>query len=295
MPIFAAQLTASDWITAAAVAGTTLVLAIIIRRLTKRRIRRKDSHAELIDFGGRLAIALVLVIGAYYTLRALDVEVGPALGAFGIGALFIAVGLQPLLVNIVGSVVLQARRPFRRGDQILSNGYEGTVLDITTTSTVLLSYNGESIHLPNGQVLSQPLVNWTHEPVRRTVLPISVPYGCELPRVLALVGRAARKALNDDNLPPAEALATGFGDHGINIDLRFWHYSDRLESRVALSQIVVAVNQALADADVVIPYPQLVVHPVESADPGQPHEVSAATSETAESDSAESDSAESDS
>lgn len=260
-PVFIAQLTASDWITAGATALITILIAIIIRRLTKRRIRKKDSHAELIDFGGRLLIVLVLAAGAYYTLEALNVELGPALGAFGIGALFIAVGLQPLLVNLVGSVVLQARRPFRRGDQILSNGFEGTVLDITSTSTVLLSYDGESIHIPNAQVLNQPLVNWTHEPVRRTILPISVPYGCELPRVLALVGRATRTALNDENLPPAEALATSFGAHGIDIELRFWHYSDRLESQVALSQVVVAVNDALNDAGVVIPFNQLVVHP----------------------------------
>lgn len=260
---FVAQLNASDWITAGAVALATILLAFVIRRLTKRRIRKKDKNAELIDFGGRLLIVLVLAAGAYYTLEALNVELGPALGAFGIGALFVAVGLQPLLVNLVGSVVLQARRPFRRGDQILSNGLEGTVLDITSTSTVLLSYDGESIHIPNAQVLGQPLVNWTHEPVRRTVLPISVPYGCELPRVLALIGRATRKALNDDNLPPAEALATGFGAHGIDIQLLFWHYSDRLESRVALSQVTVAVNDALNEAGIVIPYNQLVIHPAE--------------------------------
>lgn len=274
-----AQLEAQDWITAGVIAATSILLAIIIRRLTKRRIRKKDNHAELIDFGGRLVMAFVLAVGAHYTLAALNVELGPVFGAFGIGVLFVAVGLQPLLVNIVGSVVLQARRPFRRGDQILSNGYEGTVLDITSTSTVLLSYNGESIHLPNAQVLNQPLVNWTHEPVRRTVLPISVPYGCELPRVLAIVGRAARNTLADDNLPPAEAFATGFGAHGIDVDLRFWHYSDQLESQVARSQVVVAVYEALGEHGIEIPFHQLVLHsddelrvairpPADELDPG---------------------------
>lgn len=262
--------------TAGIIAVGTVVIAIAIRRLTKRRIRKKDLNAELIDFSGRLVIALVVAVGAYYTLQALKIEIGPALGAFGIGALFIAVGLQPLLVNLVGSVVLQARRPFRRGDQIMSNGFEGTVLDITSTSTLLLSYNGESIHIPNGQVLGQPLINWTNEPVRRSILPISLPYGCELPRALALVGRAARKALDDDNLPPAEAMATGFGDHGIDIDLRFWHYSDNLESQVARSQVVVAVNTALEEAGIIIPYPQLVMHRAPAEERG-PDESSAAS------------------
>lgn len=263
LTLLAANLAAEDWITAGAIAASTIVLAIVIRRLTKRRIRKKDRNAELTDLGGRLLMILVLIIGAYYTLQALEIEIGPALGAFGVGALFVAVGLQPLFVNLVGSVVLQARRPFRRGDQILTNGYEGTVLDITATTTVLLSYNGESIHVPNGQVLGQPLVNWTNEPIRRTELPISLPYGCELPLALALVGRAARKTLDDENLPPAEALAMGFGAHGIDVELRFWHYSDQLESRAARSQIVVAVNDALKEAGIEIPFNQLVVHPSE--------------------------------
>jgi len=265
--VFVAQLTAGDWITAGSIALSTLLLAIIIRRLTKRRIRKKDAHAELTDFGGRILVVLIVAVGVYYTLEELQVEVGPALGAFGIGALFVAVGLQPLLVNLVGSVVLQARRPFRRGDQIMTNGFQGTVIDITSTSTLLLSYNGESIHIPNGQVLSEPLVNWTHEPVRRSIMPISLPYGCELPRVISLIGKAARGVLDDGNLPPAEALAVGFGDHGINVELRFWHYSDRLESQVAQSQVVIAVDEALNKAGVVIPFQQLVVHPVTQAYP----------------------------
>lgn len=255
-----AEQTPSDWITAGAIALVTLLLAWAIRRLTKRRIRRVDTQAEATDLAGRLLTAVVIALGAFYVLQALNVEVGPLLGALGVGALFIAVGLQPLLVNFVASVILQARRPFRRGDQVLTNGYEGTVLDITATAVVLLSYNGEAVHVPNNQVLTTPLVNWTHEPVRRTVLPLSVPYDCELPRVLSVLGRAARRSLDDENLPPAEAIATGFGDHGIGVELRFWHYSDQLEALAARSAIITAVVEALGDIGVSIPYPQVVLH-----------------------------------
>ncbi len=262
--MIAAALETSDWITAAAIAVGTIAIAVLTRRLTKRRIQRVDEQAELIDVGGRILVAIVVSLGGFYTMQALKIEIGPLLGAFGIGALFIAVGLQPLLVNVVGSVILQARRPFRRGDQIATNGFEGTVLDITSTSTVLLSYNGESIHVPNSAVLSNPVINWTHEPVRRTIMPISVPYGCELPRVLSVLGRLARQTLDDENLPPAEALAIGFGDNGIDVELRFWHYSDVLESQSARSQVACAVDEGLRELGVIIPFPQVVVHPVET-------------------------------
>jgi len=261
MPVhLLAEITPSDWIAAGAIAVATIFLAWAIRRLTKRRIRRVDTQAEATDLAGRLLAAVVIAVGAFYVLQALNVQIGPLLGALGVGALFIAVGLQPLLVNFVASVILQARRPFRRGDQVLTNGYEGTVIDITSTAVVLLSYNGEAIHIPNNQVLTNPLVNWTHEPVRRTVLPVSVPYDCELPRVLSVLGRAARRSLDDENLPPAEAIATGFGDHGILVELRFWHYSDQLESLSSRSMIIVAVVDALAEIGVSIPYPQIVMH-----------------------------------
>lgn len=260
------DLEAQDWIVAAIIAASTIALAAIVRRLTKRRVRRKDHQAELIDLSGRLLVSVIVAVGAFYTLRALEVEIGPLLGAFGVGALFIAVGLQTILTNLVSSVILQARRPFIRGDQISASGYEGTVIDVTATSTVLLAYNGERVHVPNSDLLTEPLINWTHEPIRRSVLPLSIPYDCELPLVLATLGRSARRALDDDNLPPAEAMVTGFGDHGILVEMRFWHYSDEIETRVATSQVAVAIVEGLRAIDVSIPYPQVVMHRAANVD-----------------------------
>lgn len=267
-PSLIAQITASDWILAASIAVGSVLLSIAIRRITRRRIQRRDAHAELIDVGGRLSVVAILPLGGFYALRAIGVEVAPIFGALGIGALFIAVGLQPLLVNFVGSVILQTRRPFRRGDQIHTNGFDGTVLDISATQTVLLSYNGEAVHVPNGDVLGNPIVNWTHERIRRSVMPITLPYGVELAKVLAAIGRHVRDSQDDENLPPAEALATGFGAHGIEIELRFWHYSDELETRVATSQVSVAVDDCLRELGVAIPYNQLVLHPNSVNQPG---------------------------
>lgn len=255
------DLTAADWVTAGAIAATTIVVAALIRRLTKRRLRKIDTNAEIIDALGRLAIVVVLLLGAFYTLQALDVQVGPLLGTLGVGVVFLAVGLQPLLVHIVGSFVLQARRPFRRGDQIKVLDVEGTVLDITSTSTVLLTYNGEVVHVPNAALFANPVINRTFEPYRRSVMQVSVPYGTELPLVLRNIGRAVRAALADDSLPPAEALATGYGDHGVFVDVLYWHYSEQLEAVVARSQVTVAVEKALTDMGLEIPYPQVVMHP----------------------------------
>ncbi|MEM7094839.1 MAG: mechanosensitive ion channel domain-containing protein [Actinomycetota bacterium] len=270
MPVtLLADITVQDWVTAASIAAGTLLVSVLVRRLTKRRIRKVDTHAELIDAAGRLLIVVIISLGGFYTLRALGVAIGPLVGALGVGALFVAVGLQPLLVNVVGSVIIQARRPFRRGDQIRSSDFEGTVIDITSTSTVLLSYNGEAIHIPNAAILSDPLINWTHEPVRRSILSITVPYGSDMPLVLRTLGRAARDVLADENLPPAEAIAIGFGHHGVETELRYWHYSDELESRVAQSQVTVAAERALRSIDVTIPYPQVVVHPAPAANPSE--------------------------
>lgn len=254
-------LSASDWITAGAIAATAIAVSILIRRLTKRRLRKIDTNAEIIDALGRLAIIVVLLLGAFYTLQALDIQVGPLLGTLGVGVVFLAVGLQPLLVHVVGSFVLQARRPFRRGDQIKVLEIEGTVLDITSTSTVVLTYNGEVVHVPNAALFANPLLNRTHEPYRRSVMKVSVPYGTELPLVLRNIGRGVRTALADDSLPPAEALATGYGDHGVFVEVRYWHYSEQLEADVARSQVTVAVEKAITDMGLEIPYPQVVIHP----------------------------------
>jgi len=208
---------------------------------------------------------VIMLVAFVYALRALEVNVGPILGALGLGGVVLALSLQHTLSNLVGSILLHARRPFRRGDQIHSNGTAGTVVDINGRAVVMLTFDGEMLHIPNLKVLEEPLVNQTAEDYRRTLLPFEVSYDADLRVTQRLVLDAIRNMDALEDAPPADVLVTGFNESGVGLVARIWHPSEELTARWAISEVAITIRETLAAADITIPYPQRVLHIADSA------------------------------
>ncbi len=123
-------LTAADWITAAVIFFGAIALSGLIRALAARLVGHGDDARPAARLVGRVGGGLVVVGGFVYALQVLGVSLGPLLGALGLGGLALAFAAQSILENVFASVLLQTRRPFRRGDQIETNDIEGTVEEV---------------------------------------------------------------------------------------------------------------------------------------------------------------------
>ncbi len=261
LPVFAASPSSADWGFAALwlIGGVAVAMALrpVLSTLTKP-LRLQEYVAKLIT---RLVSTGVMLAAGIYALGQLDVAVGPLLGALGVTGIVIALALQPVMGNLVAAIMLHARRPIRPGDQIESHDYRGTVVEINSRAVVVLSYDGETIYLPNLNVLDQPLVNQTREEYRRTVLPFQVGYEADLRQTQRVLARAIRSvdALADPPLP-ADVLVTGFADSGVNLVARFWHPSEELSAGHAISEVVITIRETLRREQITIPFPQRVLH-----------------------------------
>src|SRR5262249_9590426 len=129
--VVASNLTIGDWVAA----GLILLVAILAGRVAKaglfRAVHRgeEDAAAALVVVS-RILSSVAVVVGLLYALGVLGVRLGPLVGALGIGGLAIAFAAQSVLANFLASVILQTRRPFKRGDQIETNDCSGTVEDV---------------------------------------------------------------------------------------------------------------------------------------------------------------------
>lgn len=162
--IVSRSLTAGDWIAAAAVVVVGVILAAVVRRV----VERAAGHEEQEEEGGAAAEAVGRVVGTalagvslLYALGVVGVRLGPLVGALGIGGLALAFAGQSILANLLSSIILQFRRPFRRGDQVAVSGGEGTLDHINLRTGVLRTYDGERVMVPCAQVLSNPIINHT--------------------------------------------------------------------------------------------------------------------------------------
>ena len=127
-------------------------------------------------------------------------------------------------------------------------------------ATIVRTFDGAEVIVPNLSLVSKDVVNWTlSDQQRRITVPVGVAYGTDPARVMALLLDVSKQFPGILKVPEAIALFTGFGDSALNFELRFWTVdADRIA--ITRSEVTTAVNNALRTAGIEIPFPQRVVH-----------------------------------
>ncbi|MGI8730986.1 MAG: mechanosensitive ion channel family protein [Solirubrobacteraceae bacterium] len=248
--------TTEEWILAAALIVAAIVLSIVVRRVLRRTFERMDVEALVATLLARFGGYLVVVVGFFYAMSTVDVRVGPILGALGIGGIALAFALQEILSNFVSGILLQIRRPFVAGDEIVSGEHEGVVEQVDLRVVQLRTFDGERIYIPNSQVLQNPITNWTATPTRRTTLEIGITYSDDL----AGVQRAMLAAIDTVDAveanPAPQAFVYEFGESSINFAVRFWHDAEILAMWRTRDAVAQAIKRRLDAEGYTIPFPQ---------------------------------------
>ncbi len=262
------SLTGGDWLQAGAILVGAIVLAAVASRLLRRVIAHGIGHGFAAILTARLMGYAIVLVGLFYSLTSLGVRVGPLLGALGLGGLVVALALQPVVENFVGSVILQSRRPFTIGDTVDLGGTVGVVADIDARTTLLTGLDGTQIRVPNANVVSTTIINLTRSPIRRSSLAVGVAYDTDLQAAAEALGEAITRAPRVLRDPPPSVNLDGFGDSSIGFTILYWHDSDVPSELATRHDLVIAVHQGLASHDITIAFPQVVVWSGESDDAG---------------------------
>ncbi|HWC12622.1 MAG TPA: mechanosensitive ion channel family protein [Acidimicrobiales bacterium] len=252
-------LTAVDWIVAGAVLAIGIAAGAVLRSLVGRALNRGDSERAATVMVSRIVAWVAVVTALFWSLALLGVRLGPLFGAVGIGGVALAFAAQSILANFLASIILQVRRPFRRGDQIETNDCEGTVEDVDFRVVRLRTFDGEQVMVPCAEVLSTPIVNLTTLGRRRTTLEVGVAYDTDLEEARDVLLAAVEGAEGVLDRPPREVWVKEFDDSAVTLAVRFWHAPDIASLWRVRSQVAIAVRKALAAAGIEIPFPQRVL------------------------------------
>jgi small-conductance mechanosensitive channel len=249
----------SDWVWAGSIIGASLVIAFAARRGVTHLLERGSSTfiARLV---GRFVAAIIFLIGFVYALNQLGVSVGPLLGLLGLAGLAIALAFQDIVENVIAGVLISIRRPFDAGDQIATNGFEGTVEDINLRVVSLVTFDGVRVFVPNSSVWSTPIVNYTDRNLRRTTFDLGVHYKTDLDaaRLVILEVLSGIDGVADD--PPPEALVHQFGDSSIDFAVRYWHEPGIATEWALRDEVARAIKKRFNADGIEIPFPQRVLH-----------------------------------
>lgn len=252
-------ITTDQWITAGATLVGFVVAALVLRAVIERVIRKTDTEGQIASFVARMVRNVVVLVGIVYALDSIGVSIGPLIGALGITGIAIAFALTAILENVFASVVLKTRKPIKVGDQISTNDHSGTVEEINFRTVVIRNFDGEKVVLPSAMVNNDVMVNHTDRSIRRTVLPVGVAYGTDLPHAQSVILRATQGVQGVLESPPPQAWVTTFNDSSIDFDVRYWHESDILSMFRVRSGVAMAIKSAFDAEGIEIPFPQRVV------------------------------------
>jgi potassium efflux system protein len=198
---------------------------------------------------------IILLVGFTLAIGAAGIDMSRfslLAGAFGVG---IGFGLQNVVNNFVSGLILLFERPVQTGDTIEVGPLMGEVQRIGIRSSTIRTAEGADVIVPNASLISERVVNWTFSDRQRRVdVDVGLGYDTDPAKAIALlvgVGRAHAEVLA---IPEPAAFFTGFGDSALNFSLRVWTRFE-IAWRVK-SELGMAVNTALREAGIEIPYPQ---------------------------------------
>ncbi|WP_051113353.1 mechanosensitive ion channel family protein [Lunatimonas lonarensis] len=216
------------------------------------RDKRLGSSVLLI----RLA---VLILGFFMALAFSGISLDNLtiiLGGLSVG---IAFGLQTIVNNLASGIILAFERPIQIGDAIEVGGRSGVVKEVGIRSSTIQAYDGSEVIIPNGDLLSQHLINWTLSDRRRRIeIIIGVSYGSDLKKVQEVLEEVLK---NKDimSVPVPKVLLHNFADSAIEFRMLFWvnNFDIWVDTR---NKVLTDIYESFKEAGIEIPFPQRDLH-----------------------------------
>ncbi len=200
-----------------------------------------------------LGIVLACVV-AFPGLRLGDIIA--TLGAtLGLGSVAIGFAFQDIFKNFLSGILILIQRPFRIDDQIVIGDYEGTVEQIDIRTTMIRTYTGERILMPNSELFTSAVRVRTAYSKRRTDLAVGVDYNTSLPEAKQILQQTIERVEGVVNKPIPEIDLVGFGDSSIDLIVRYWTKPRQQQVRQVQTEAIMAIKSALDAASISIPYP----------------------------------------
>jgi potassium-dependent mechanosensitive channel len=241
-----------------------LVLSTLISKTVSFFVSdRTDGYAaKKSGIGSWLLLVRIAIfsIGFFIAFAAAGISMDKItiiISALGIG---IGFGLQTLVNNLVSGLIISFEKPVNVGDVVEIGTRSGVMKTIGFRSSVVYTWDGADVIIPNGDLLNQHLVNWTLGNTKRRIdILVGVAYGTDLEKTKQILEDLAKNDNRVLQVPTPNVLIKEFGNSSIDLRLLIW-VPNVLEWTNVQSDILSAIDIAFKENNIEIPFPQQDVH-----------------------------------
>ncbi|MGA9638328.1 mechanosensitive ion channel family protein [Flavobacterium sp.] len=233
-------------------------IAKFIQKIAGKLISKVSNNVTLNHLFSSIIyfIFLGIVIFTVLSILQLDKAVTSILAGAGILGLALAFAFQDIASNFMSGIFISFRKPLKVGDIVQIKDYMGKVKEVNLRDTVVETFQGKTVIIPNKEVFQNPIENYTFLQKRRFDLSIGVSYGDDLEKV---------RQVTIDAVSPIEELSkedkinvyfVEFGDSSINLSVRMWiNTPEQSVYNKVGSEAIIRIKKAYDANDIMIPFP----------------------------------------
>lgn len=234
-----------------------------IKNIVRRIFERKKTDETFASFTlSIISIALTIIL-IIITIGAVGIDTTSIAALLAGGGMAIGLALNGTVQNFAGGMMIITFKPFKAGDYIQAQGYEGTVKEVNIINTKLTTVDNKSIIIPNGALINGTVNNFSEHKYRRLEWTVSVEYGSsaeETKNALMSMMRNDTRILNVANGAPADPFValSAMSESSVKFVMRGWvNSSDYWDVNFEINQ---KIYEELPKKGIRFPFPQMDVH-----------------------------------
>ncbi len=209
-----------------------LIVAVIIvivasyiaqkgERLVDRALRRSKADPGVTTLLANLT-RWAIIGGGVVVALGLFVDVTALLAALGLVGFAVSFAFQDVLKNLVAGIIILVQHPFNVGESVSLDGFEGTVVAISTRSTEIQCFDGRLVLIPNGNSIGNPIINYSRSPQRRLELPMRLTYAADPEIIRSTILEAVKEVPGYMEEPPAMVVFNAANELSVGLTVYFW-------------------------------------------------------------------------
>jgi small-conductance mechanosensitive channel len=240
-----------------------LYLATIVRRMVQKGLKNRSKNPEPVTLLSQLAYWLTVILMAALSLQMVGFNLTAFLAGLGIAGFTIGFALQDVSKNFIAGLLMLIQEPFEHGETIEVGGYTGNVMGIDLRATKIKTLDGRIVLIPNGEVITSAITNFSKAEARRVEISTGVAYESDpdFVRQTALEAISGIDGLLGEPIP--EVLFQNFGSPTLDLTIYFWIDTNQTNVVRAKDAGLKAIKNAFDRAQIDMPLPAQTIHLVQ--------------------------------
>jgi small-conductance mechanosensitive channel len=230
-------------------------LSWLVKKIVRRTTSMDSSNRTLRMAMGRIVQAAIIIIGALVAFAAAfpGFTPGNLISALGVGGIAIGFAFKDIFENFLAGILILVTRPFRIGDQIIYDRYEGTVEEIHTRATWLKTYDGRRIIIPNSELFKNSVTVNTAFETRRLEYDFKLAAGEDIEKAKEVLSRVMDESKDVLKDPKCDLVVISFDQTAVTLRARWWSKSRLSDVLGAQDRVLSSARTALAESGVKLP------------------------------------------